>query len=699
MKLSQLLAATGLTGAERFPLVQGGETKGATFEQFRLWLQPLLPEWMKGDPGPAGNVAADLVALKLAPLANGTMIFDQANYTWTEGDFAGQADDLLIVESEHAPLPEGAWKRETAEDVRMPVTGRTVFAEVNSRERVEYVQAYYEPEDGDDWFPAHDRCLAVLRATVGVKRKMITDAMPTGAWMKLSDSVLINFDDIEFEYRHKLKIQKRNENGDIIAAPAIVFKNDTDFEPIRNVRLSSPNFCEIHGNKQNVTGYEYEFALYTPTPVLFMWPDNFEIDRVIATDGVVNGIKVQQGRRGLITFSAGHNSEFDNGITLDFPWVAMHSDNPTDEDNLTRQSRIMVRHCEASGNRGFGGGNYNSTGNVWDNFQSWNNGNNDGDHPAGACGGMSIECDPFAPSLAGRQLDARCTVINPRFDSNWGSDLFISTPGAQVIGGRLSRTRNPTEYSDPNQLEGNSVRITGAGSLLARDLRIDAPARAGYFLLSTAEGKPSLDATGLVTNCGQAAVRARGLAKLDLRSGLTVRRSNQASGNFAVELDNSGGAQYNQGGGVARIKCAFEDNPKNLLISEHVASVRALGIDADGNGDPGAPDIAIIIQDAEQAIVRDIGFEGDEGANYHIVSVASSVAFADIRNVRGSAIVKPVANAAAIKGGQIELELGGAAPGFAPSRVGAELFDTTGGKIYKAIGTSSAADWLQIAWA
>lgn len=53
-KLSSLPQAAPLTGNDQFPIVQGTTTKRATLATFMNLLVPLLPAWIKGDPG--GNV-------------------------------------------------------------------------------------------------------------------------------------------------------------------------------------------------------------------------------------------------------------------------------------------------------------------------------------------------------------------------------------------------------------------------------------------------------------------------------------------------------------------------------------------------------------------------------------------------------------------------------------------------------------------
>ncbi len=65
-KISALPAATNLTGDERLPVVQAGETKGATLSAFRDLIVPFLQAWYKGDKGdtgPAANTYTSYTAL------------------------------------------------------------------------------------------------------------------------------------------------------------------------------------------------------------------------------------------------------------------------------------------------------------------------------------------------------------------------------------------------------------------------------------------------------------------------------------------------------------------------------------------------------------------------------------------------------------------------------------------------------------
>ena len=66
-------------------------------------------------------VAPDLAALRAADVSNISMIYDHAIFTWTTGDFTGQADDVNIVASDDVSFSLGAWVRQkTASIVHNP---------------------------------------------------------------------------------------------------------------------------------------------------------------------------------------------------------------------------------------------------------------------------------------------------------------------------------------------------------------------------------------------------------------------------------------------------------------------------------------------------------------------------------------------------------------------------------------------------
>jgi hypothetical protein len=148
-KISALLAGTMLTGTERFPMIQAGETVAPSLTQFRYWLVPLLPEWMKGDPGAAGNVAADLLQIKAAAIENSTMIFNGGLFDWQTSRAPYATDELSVrintVESDHAPASEGAWVRRGPGILSLPDF-------VDAQQAADYAQLVR----GDIYLPAGD---------------------------------------------------------------------------------------------------------------------------------------------------------------------------------------------------------------------------------------------------------------------------------------------------------------------------------------------------------------------------------------------------------------------------------------------------------------------------------------------------------------------------------------------------------------
>lgn len=80
------------------------------------------PAGAPGPAGPAGNVAATLADLKAAPITNGTMLYDQATFTWTAGDYSAtdpEQLDVNVVASDDNLLSDGAWIRQTAAKVAL----------------------------------------------------------------------------------------------------------------------------------------------------------------------------------------------------------------------------------------------------------------------------------------------------------------------------------------------------------------------------------------------------------------------------------------------------------------------------------------------------------------------------------------------------------------------------------------------------
>ncbi|UIJ43802.1 right-handed parallel beta-helix repeat-containing protein [Sphingomonas cannabina] len=105
------LVDSGRPNANQTEAVAGTDnTKGMTplrTRQAIMALSPLI----------AGNVAETLQDLKDYPVNKFMVLYDQANFTWTPGDYTGQADDVNIIASDNEPLSEGAWVRQSTETI------------------------------------------------------------------------------------------------------------------------------------------------------------------------------------------------------------------------------------------------------------------------------------------------------------------------------------------------------------------------------------------------------------------------------------------------------------------------------------------------------------------------------------------------------------------------------------------------------
>lgn len=115
-KISELPLANLLADTDEFSVVQDGITRRASFAAFTAGMLPLLPDGVQGHPAPVGNVAANLVQLKAAPLTNKTMLFDGVPFTWETSNAPYTPDEgqpvVSTVESDHQPASVGAWVRQ-----------------------------------------------------------------------------------------------------------------------------------------------------------------------------------------------------------------------------------------------------------------------------------------------------------------------------------------------------------------------------------------------------------------------------------------------------------------------------------------------------------------------------------------------------------------------------------------------------------
>lgn len=70
-----------------------------------------------GLAGPSNNTRETLAALKAANISDKTSLYDGSLWTWTPGNYTGQADDLNIVKADSTALSVGAWVRQQATGV------------------------------------------------------------------------------------------------------------------------------------------------------------------------------------------------------------------------------------------------------------------------------------------------------------------------------------------------------------------------------------------------------------------------------------------------------------------------------------------------------------------------------------------------------------------------------------------------------
>ncbi len=76
-----------------------------------------IPPQFTGATGPSNNTRLTLALLKAAAITDRTSLYDGSLWTWTEGDFTGQADDVNIVKADSTALTVGAWVRQRAAGV------------------------------------------------------------------------------------------------------------------------------------------------------------------------------------------------------------------------------------------------------------------------------------------------------------------------------------------------------------------------------------------------------------------------------------------------------------------------------------------------------------------------------------------------------------------------------------------------------
>lgn len=91
-------------------------------------------------------VATDLAALKAADVTGISMIYDRAIFTWTPGNYAGESDDINIIQSDDEPLTVGAWMRQSADTIACRVAAGAPVQTVGGKLREQVSVLDYIPE-------------------------------------------------------------------------------------------------------------------------------------------------------------------------------------------------------------------------------------------------------------------------------------------------------------------------------------------------------------------------------------------------------------------------------------------------------------------------------------------------------------------------------------------------------------------------
>lgn len=115
-KITALPGIEMLSGRERLPVVQDGETRGVTMNAFIEGVVPHLENWYRGDrgeTGPANNTVATLGDLATADTSHlSATVRGIGTFTWIEGKFdalvAAQPADYRVSTVD----PSGVWARE-----------------------------------------------------------------------------------------------------------------------------------------------------------------------------------------------------------------------------------------------------------------------------------------------------------------------------------------------------------------------------------------------------------------------------------------------------------------------------------------------------------------------------------------------------------------------------------------------------------
>nr|WP_294811015.1 right-handed parallel beta-helix repeat-containing protein [uncultured Sphingomonas sp.] len=108
-----------------------GITRRATFAGLAGGIISLTPDTSGAAPASTGNVAANILQLKSAALANDTMLWAGVPFRWETSGAPYTSDEnqpfVTIVGSDHHPLTIGAWVRQGAQSVTYQRSGANTF--------------------------------------------------------------------------------------------------------------------------------------------------------------------------------------------------------------------------------------------------------------------------------------------------------------------------------------------------------------------------------------------------------------------------------------------------------------------------------------------------------------------------------------------------------------------------------------------
>lgn len=83
-------------------------------------------------------VVPNISTLKAENVDNISLIYDSSIFTWTNGNFVGQADNLNIIQSNLQPLSVGAWVRQTAQAIsyKLPAQAAKPQSQADKNEQI-----------------------------------------------------------------------------------------------------------------------------------------------------------------------------------------------------------------------------------------------------------------------------------------------------------------------------------------------------------------------------------------------------------------------------------------------------------------------------------------------------------------------------------------------------------------------------------